>query len=49
MEPDSDCVEIWSVENNAKAVPVAEEEAGIFFTNRSYICLLSYIDSGRMF
>ena len=37
----------WSIENNSKAVPVPEDQFGIFFSNRSYICLFSYIEKNR--
>lgn len=47
IEESSDCIELWNIESNSKALPISEEEFGIFFTNKSYICLFSYIELNK--
>eukprot|EP01114_Cavostelium_apophysatum_P020108 TRINITY_DN6645_c0_g1_i3.p1 TRINITY_DN6645_c0_g1~~TRINITY_DN6645_c0_g1_i3.p1 ORF type:complete len:1198 (-),score=441.24 TRINITY_DN6645_c0_g1_i3:48-3245(-) len=44
MTPESDCLEVWTIESNSKATPIQEDEFGIFYTGKSYITLFSYIE-----
>lgn len=47
VEEGTDCLEIWSIESNSKAFPISEDEFGIFYNNKSYICLFSYIETNK--
>ena len=46
FEEESDCLEVWSIDNNSKANPLEEQNIGIFYNSKSYIALFSYIETG---
>ena len=47
VEEESDVLEVWTIENGSKASPVTENEFGTFYSNKSYICLYSYIETQK--